>query len=89
MNTPVQTTFKDCDEYASYVLESLLDFGANVTEEFNSYTGLSLPIGSNVYEIKDLPTTGKNYAQFGTLKAWLYDLYEMHKEQDLTTIEIF
>ncbi|MDV3490957.1 hypothetical protein CMV03_07105 [Elizabethkingia anophelis] len=82
MNTSFQIKFKDYDEFAAYVSDSLFDLGEKITDEFNSFTGLSLPIGANVYQLADLPNTGKNYAQFGTVKAWLYDLYEIHKDNN-------
>jgi hypothetical protein len=72
-----RNTFTDCDDFANYIIDEILDFGQIVTEEFNSITGLSLPIGANVDQIAELPNTGKNYEKLGTVKGWLYDLYEI------------
>lgn len=83
-----RNTFTDCDDFANYILDSVLDFGQIVTEEFNSITGLSLPIGANVDKIEELPNTSKNYETFGTVKGWLYDLYKMFEPKDMTSIEI-
>ncbi len=81
--------FKDCDDFASYIFDSVLFHGEKVTEEFNEITGLSLPLGMSVYEIEELPNTCKNYEQFGTIKSWLYDLYKMIETQDMSSIEIY
>lgn len=89
MKTTLKTTFKDCDDFTNYILDSVLDFGQIVTEEFNSITGLSLPIGANVDEIAELPNTSKNYEKFGTVRSWLYDLYKMYEPKDMSSIIIF
>lgn len=94
-------TFKTSDDFANYILDSVLDFGEIVTEEFNKITGLSLPVGTNLSKVKDLPNAGQNYEKFGSVKGWIYDLYEMktelgityqtvvnHEERTITTYEV-
>lgn len=77
LNTEIRRRdFNDSDDFASYIFDSVLFHGEKVTEEFNEITGLSLPLGTNLYNVDELPNTGKNYKQFGTVKSWLYDLYE-------------
>lgn len=87
--TTFRNTFTDCDDFANYILDSVLDFGQIVTEEFNLITGLSMPIGANVDQIAELPNTAKNYETFGTVRSWLYDLYKMFEPVDMSTIEIY
>jgi len=75
--------FTDCDKFASYITDHVLDFGEFITNEFNEITGLKLPIGYSVYQLTDLPNTGSNYAKFGTFKSWLYDLYFFSKMNEV------
>lgn len=75
-NISFRTIFTDCDDFASYVLDSLAALGDEVTERLNEFLGINLQIGADLYKIENLPNTGANFAQFGTVKAWLYDLYE-------------
>ncbi|MCT4151307.1 hypothetical protein HZP37_08520 [Elizabethkingia anophelis] len=69
-------TFTDCDDFASYVLDSLTALGYKVTEELNEFLGINLPIGEDLYKMKLLPKSGCNYEKFDTVRSWLYDLYE-------------
>lgn len=71
-----RNTFRDYDDFASYVLDSLAGLGYEITEELNCFLGLNLPIEADLYKIEQLPNMGKNYAQFGTVRSWLYDIYE-------------
>lgn len=73
-----RNSFKDCDDFASYVLDSLSGLGYEVTEELNEFLGLDLPIEADLYKIENLPDAGRNYAQFGTVRSWLYDIFNVY-----------
>ncbi|WP_143349664.1 hypothetical protein, partial [Elizabethkingia miricola] len=72
----MKNTFTNCDDFANYIFDKVLDFGEIITPDFNSLTCLNLPLGESVFELSELPNTGVNYAQFGTVKSWFYDLYK-------------
>ncbi|AQX00443.1 hypothetical protein BBD32_02670 [Elizabethkingia anophelis] len=72
----MKNTFTNCDDFANYIFDKVLDFGEIITPDFNSLTCLNLPLGESVFELSELPNTGENYAQFGTVKSWFYDLYK-------------
>ncbi|MDQ8748372.1 hypothetical protein [Elizabethkingia miricola] len=78
-------TFTDCDDFASYVLDSLAALGYEVTEDLNEFLSINLPIGEDLYSLEKLPKTADNYAQFGTVRSWLYDLYENKLKNNLIT----
>ncbi|WP_221407074.1 hypothetical protein, partial [Elizabethkingia miricola] len=66
----MKNTFTNCDDFANYIFDKVLDFGEIITPDFNSLTCLNLPLGESVFELSELPNTGVNYAQFGTVKSW-------------------
>jgi|GEM_PF-3853398 len=80
-----RNSFIDCDDFASYVLDSLAALGYEVTEELNEFLGINLPIGEDLYKMTLLPKSGDNYEKFGTVRSWLYDLYENKFKNYLAT----
>lgn len=84
-----RNSFIDCDDFASYVLDSLAALGYEVTEELNEFLGINLPIGEDLYSLEKLPKTADNYAQFGTVRSWLYDLHENKLKNNLITNNMY
>jgi len=81
-----RNTFTDCDDFASYVLDSLAGLGYEVTEELNTFLGVDLPIETDLYKIETLPNTGENYKKFESVRSWLYDLFEMKKKDNIINL---
>lgn len=78
MNT--KNTFENCDQFADYIIDSVLEFGDKVTLEFNRITNLDIPTGRSLEEWLIVnPQRGENFKKFGTVKAFLYDIYELTK----------
>lgn len=73
----LRTSFTSCDDFANYVLDSVLDFGSKVTPEFNALTGLNMEIDTDIFSLKDYPAAGENFKKFGSARSWLYDIYEL------------
>lgn len=84
-----RNTFTDCDDFASYVLDSLAGLGYEVTKDLNIFLGVDLPIEADLYKMENLPSTGENYKKFGSVRSWLYDLYKMYEPKDMSSIEFY
>lgn len=83
----LRQNFKDCDDFANYVFDSVLDYGEIITNEFNQLTGLNIKVGSDINTIESLPCLGINYTEFGSVKSMLYDLYYfLIKENKINTL---
>ncbi|CRH24913.1 hypothetical protein M2T28_14500 [Elizabethkingia miricola] len=85
--TSLRQNFKDCDDFANYVLDSVLDYGEIISNEFNQLTGLNIKVGSDINTIESLPCLGINYIELGSVKSMLYDLYYfLIKENKINTL---
>ncbi|TDS14705.1 hypothetical protein [Sphingobacterium paludis] len=74
----MNTSFKNCDDFADYIIDSVLNHGDIVTHEFNRMTNLDIPVGRSLNQyVKEKVAGGKNFSEFGTVKAFLYDIYEL------------
>lgn len=79
MNTQ-KTQFENCDQFADYIIDSVLEFGDKITLEFNRATNLDVPTGWSLSEwLEKNPQRGENFKKFGTVKSFLYDIYELTK----------
>lgn len=79
MNT-INTQFENCDQFADFIIDSVLDHGDKVTAEFNKLTNLDIPKGTPLTEwLLVNPQMGDNFKKFGTVKSFLYDIYEFAK----------
>ncbi|MGK6342884.1 hypothetical protein ACMGDK_11630 [Chryseobacterium sp. DT-3] len=76
-------TFTNCDDFASYVLDNLCDLGYEVTEDVNIFLNINMPIGYSLFAMSKLPNVGRNYNRFGTVRSWLYDIYELKLSSNL------
>ncbi|MCL1656781.1 hypothetical protein M2T79_09235 [Elizabethkingia miricola] len=83
----LRQNFKDCDDFANYVFDSVLDYGSIISNEFNQLTGLDIKVGSDINTIESFPFLGINYIEFGSVKSMLYDLYYfLIKENKINTL---
>lgn len=83
----LRQNFIDCDDFANYVFDSVLDYGSIISNEFNVLTGLNLKVGSDIKTIESLSCIGINYIEFGSVKSMLYDLYYfLIKENKINTL---
>ncbi|MDV3537935.1 hypothetical protein CMU94_02210 [Elizabethkingia anophelis] len=85
--TSLRQNFTDCDDFANYVFDSVLDYGLIISNEFNQLTGLNIKVGSDIKTIESLPSLGTNYIEFRSVKSMLYDLYYfLIKENKINTL---
>lgn len=79
MNTQ-RKQFENCDQFADYIFDSVLELGDKVTLEFNKATNLDIPTGWSLSEwLEKNPQRGENFKEFGTVRSFLYDIYELAK----------
>ncbi len=76
----MKTQFDNCDQFADYLINSVLDQGDLVTAEFNQLTNLDITRGKSLTAwLAEHPQKGENYLKLRTVRSFLYDIFELQK----------